>query len=83
MKSRIALLPSAPAHSDAASPLAHRGTCGDQAHRGGPCGTHASGRGLSEGQASLCSQVLLLPLDVPAMPVPACFTQSLSYSLAI
>ena len=26
----------------------------------------------------LCSQVLLLPLGVPSMPVPACLTQSLS-----
>ena len=30
------------------------------------------------GQLSLCSQVLLLPLGVPRMPAPACFTFSLS-----
>ena len=31
---------------------------------------------VTVGQSSLCSQVLLLPLDVSPMPAPACFTFS-------
>ena len=39
--------------------------------------------GLRVGQLSFCSQVLLLPLGVPPMPEPPCFTQSIPKTVTL